>query len=148
VDACVLAMESGTVSDSHYRALLKCRSVNVQSLARFLTSSNPIVRTVAAKIIGALGDVSPLLDAALREEDKCVLTVMLKVLGERGEGLEALERMVCAPNSIMMEEVITMYCRAGQADALFPLLFEKDEHLVTRIKRYINEQEREENAVS
>ena len=147
VEACIVAMENGVVSDTHFRAILKHPDSNVQPLVRFLKSEVPMVRLVAAKIISALGDVSSVLNAALMEEDREVLVGMLRALGERGEGLDALDEMVCR-DSIIREEAIRMYRTAGRVDTLASLLFSKDDYLVSRIKRYVKKQEREEGTGS
>ena len=151
MEACMRAMESGTVSDRHVRDVLKCRCVNVQLLSRYLLSDYSLVRRMAARIIGAKGGhIGCVLDAALKEEEKDVLIEMLNAVGKRGEGLEALERLLNHKDSLIKEEAISMFRRAGRAKLLFPLLFDEDDLVVKRIKRYINEQERQsrENACS
>jgi hypothetical protein len=96
----------------------------------------------AARIVGGKGDVKCLLDAAMREKDPMVLRKIFHILGKHSEGARALEQMVNSDDDLVREEVISMLRRSGNAESLFPLLFDKDDALVNRIKRYIHEQER------
>jgi len=142
LDACMRAMENGTISERHVGDVLKCKNINVQPLAPQLKSEHSIVRRMAARIIGAKGgDITCVLDAAIKEEEKDVLVEMLSAVGKRGEGLDALERLLNHDDCLIREEAISMFRRAGQAELLFPLLFDEDDLVVKRIKRYINEQE-------
>jgi len=61
-------------------------------------------------------------------------------MGERGECSNALERMVNSDDPLVKEEAISMLKRVGKADSLLPLLFDSNDALVNRVKRYINEQ--------
>jgi len=143
LDACVRAMEEGSVSDRHMRDVLRCRQVNVQPIALYLRSRHPIVRKMAAQILGERGsDIGCVIDAALKEEEKDVLVAMLSVIGKRGGGLEALDRLLGNRDGLIREEVISMFRRAGRAELLFPLLFDEDDAVVKRIKQYMYEQER------
>lgn len=143
IDACVSAMESGTVSERHVRDVLRCDNVDVKRIEPFLLSGTPEVRRMAAKIVGKMGDVCVLIEAALKEQDRTVLSSMLQVLGERGEGVGKLTKMLLTEDRLIKEEIISMYRRAGKASLLFPLLFDGDDFLVSRIKRYINEQDKD-----
>ena len=142
VIACDRAMSDGTLSERHVRDVLRCKNVNVQFLAKHFGSGDSMTRRAVARIIGKLGDVTPLLDAALREKDSVVLREMLHVFGERGEGAMALGRMISSEDGLVREEAISMLRRSGNADSLLPLLFDKDDALVKRVKRYIYEQKR------
>ena len=144
IDSCVQAMESGTISERHVRDVLRCKRVNVQVLSRYLKSDYSMVRRMAARIIGGKGGhIGCVLDAAMKEKEKDVLIEMLSAVSKRGEGLEALERLLSHEDFVIREEAISMFRRAGRAELLFPLLFDEDDFVVQRIKRYINEQERQ-----
>jgi len=47
-------------------------------------------------------------------------------------------------NPVIREEAITMFRRSGRADCLFGLLFDDDDGLVSRVKRYIEEADEKE----
>jgi len=143
IAACDRAMLDGTLSDRHVRDVLRCQDSNVQPLARHFASKNPFVRVGVARIIGKLGDLTPLLDAAMREKDTSVLREMLHILGERREGARALERMISSDDYLVREEAISMLRRSGNADSLLPLLFDRDDALVKRVKRYIHDEKRQ-----
>lgn len=143
VAACDRAMLTGELSDRHVRDVLKCDGADVRCLYSHLLSDNSMVRMGAAKIIGKLGEVTLLLDAAMQEKDPVVLREMLHVLGQRGEGVVSLEQMVNSEDALVREEAISMLRRSGSADSLLPLLFDRDDALVNRIKRYIHEQKRD-----
>ena len=140
IAACDKAMENGTMSERHVRDVLRCKNVDVQLLARHIQAENPFIRRAVARIIGKLGDVELLLDGALQEEDQEVLRVLLASIGERGECSNVLERMVNSDAPLVKEEAISMLKRAGKAESLLPLLFDSNDALVNRVKRYINEQ--------
>jgi len=42
-------------------------------------------------------------------------------------------------DTIVRDAAIDMFRRTGKTDALFPLIFNTDDNVVKRIKRYINE---------
>jgi HEAT repeat protein len=141
-------MSDGTLSERHVRDVLKCKNVNVQYLQKHLSSDNPLIRRAVARIIGKHGCVQPLLDVALNEEDQTVLREILQAVGERGEGTEAFQRMINSGDALIREAAITMFRRAGKAESLLPLLFDRDDVMVSRVKRYINEQKRKQAADS
>lgn len=139
VTACDHAMSAGTLSDRHVRDVLKCDKADIRPLVRHLLSGNSVVRMGAARIVGKMGDVKCLLDAVMREKDPMVLREILHILGKHSEGARALEQMVSSDDDLVREEVISMLRRSGNAESLFPLLFDKDDALVNRIKRYIRQ---------
>ena len=142
VAACVRAMAAGTITGRQVNDVLGCKSVNVAPVARFLVSDDPMVRRAAARIIGEKrGPVQPLMDAAMREEDKSVLFEILTQMGKHPEAVEELANLVNSEDEAIRDVVIDMFRRAGRQDCLFTLLFDRDDAVVERIKRYINEQE-------
>lgn len=151
VMACDKAMTNGTLSERHVRDVLRNKKVDVQPLARHISSENLFVRMAVARIIGQKGDVESILDDLITEEDPEVLRQFLCAIGTRGgDSVRALERMISSEDQLVREEAISMLRRSGRADSLLPLLFDRDDSLVNRAKRYINEQKRQhtENPIS
>jgi len=143
VAACERAMENGTVTARHVRDVLKYKIVDVTAIARFLKSEDDMVRKMAAIIVGEKrGPAQLLLDAALVEKDKAVLMEMLTQLGKHGDAVEPLTNIINSEDESIRDVAIDMFRRASRADCLFPMLFDRDDKVVERIKRYINEQER------
>jgi len=149
VEACVKAMDAGMVTARHVRDVLKYKIVDVTPIARFLESEDAMVRKMAATIVGERrGPSQPLLDAVLKEEDKSVLVEMLTQLGKHGDAVEVLTNIINSEDETVRDVAIDMFRRAGRADCLFPMLFDRDDKVVERIKRYINEQERKDRETS
>ena len=48
-----------------------------------------------------------------------------------------------SPDLIIRDSCIEMFRRLKMADCLFPLIFDKDDTLVQRIKRYLENEERQ-----
>jgi len=142
VEACYKAMESGTVTGRHVQDVLRCKVVDVAPLAPFLRSDDSMVRTMAAKIIGEKGGPSDaLLDAALHEEETQVLVEMLKQLGKHRDAVGSLANLINSEDVLIRDVAVDMFRRAGKQEFLFPMIFDKDDKVVERVKRYLNEQE-------
>lgn len=142
VSECVRAMRSGRVSERHVRAVLGCDGVDVSPIEIFLADSNPMVRRMAARVIGEKGNVERLVEAALIESDRSILLDTLKSLRKRESGLEKLAFFLNDKDSMVREEAISMFRESGNADCLMLLMFDHDTIMVERAKRYINEQRR------
>jgi hypothetical protein len=141
VAACERAMQKGIADEGLVHDVLKRKRVDVQRLEIFLTSPDAMVRQKAAEIISKRGRAELVLEAALKEEDKNVLLDMLKHLGKEVQGIEALDKLLRDKDSFVKEAAISMFRRVGKVDVLFPLIFDTDNSLVERIKRYLqNEQ--------
>jgi hypothetical protein len=144
VNACVKAMSVGRGDERLIQDILKCKIVNVTPLEVFFGSPSRDIRLKVARIVGEKGNMQVLLDAALKEEDSLILMEMLKILGKRkAEGLEAFGKLLQSDDGMVREVVIQMFRRANKTDQLFPLLFDSDDNVVNRIKRYFDEQERQ-----
>ena len=137
VAACEKAMKNGIADECLVNSVLKKRDVDVQRIEPFLNSSDAMVRRKAAEIITKKGRVELVLEAALKEEDKMVLLDMLKYLGKEVQGIEVLDKLLRNSDSLVREEAISMFRRAGKPDVLFPLIFDSDSLMVERIKRYL-----------
>lgn len=144
INACVRAMSEGKADERLTQDVLKCKNVDVTSLEVFLESPSRDIRLKAARIIGEKGNMQVLLNAALKEEDDFMLVEMLKMLGRRkAEGLEAFGKLLQSDDGLVKEAAVQMFRRANKTDQLFPLLFDSDDNVVNRIKRYFDEQERQ-----
>lgn len=143
VVACEMAMRKGKASERLIRDVLKYTDkVDVTCIEPFLKHENPMIRQMAAKVIGAKGNVDVLVAAVLREEDNGVLFEMISALGTRGGGIESLVGLLSSENSFVKMAAIEMFRRAGKVDCLFPLLFDDNDLMVLRTKRYLDEKSR------
>jgi hypothetical protein len=145
VSAFERAIEEGRLSNRHIRDVLKCENADTGCLSKHLYSTDSMVRRGVARVIGGGSkDLTPLLDAAMRERDPLVLREMISILGKRKSGALVIEGMIRSDDALVREEAISMLRRSGNAESLVPLLFDKDDALVSRIKRYLHEQKREQ----
>ena len=146
VRACVNAMRFCRVSPRHVADVLKYRDVDVTPIERFLSARHSVIRRAAIRIVGEVGDVRKLIEVARRETESAGLRLVLRYIGKRlprGE-LKNVMDVLCNENPLVREEAIQMYRRRGMADCLFALLFEDDDALVDRVKKYIEEQDAQE----
>ena len=143
--ACEKAMSEGRASENLVSDILKYdkRPVDVSCIEPFLGHRNPMVRSMAARVVGRRGNMDAVIAAALKEEDDEVLLRMVDVIGSRGGGVESLAGLLTGKDSIVRESIIQMFRRLGKTDCLFPLVFDDDGRLVERIKRYLNEKVRQ-----
>ncbi len=143
VNACVKAMSDGKADEQLTQDILKCSKVDVTPIEQFLKSSSRLARGMAVRIIGKKGNTSVLIDAALTEQDTLVLIEMMNLLIERkADGVDRLEHFLRSEDVFIRESAINMF-RKLKIDHLFPMLFDEDDRTVKRIKRYFDEQERQ-----
>ena len=142
VNACLNAMESGVICERHMRDVLKCRDVDASKFEKFLSYEDRMIRMGAFRIVARHGDILKLVEAALKEEDRATLVDMMILIGDTGKGLYEIGSMLSNDDEMVRDEAIELLRRTGQADSLLPLIFDKDDILVERIKRYMNEKER------
>ena len=148
VNAFTKAMSVSMIDESLIQDILKCKRVDVTSIEPFLASPSYNVRQAAARVIGEKGNLDVLLKAAFKEEEPFVLNEMMKWLGKRkAEGLEILEGLLRSDDTLVREAAIHMF-RKAKPDQLFPMLFDEDDNTVQRIKRYFDEQERQNRQAS
>jgi HEAT repeat protein len=133
-------MKQGMASERLVRDVLKNKKgqIDASCIEPFLNHAGPMVRRMAARVVGAKGDACVLIEAILREKDDEVLPDMLGAL-VAGEGIEALAELLNRGNPFVKEAVVRMFRRTKRSDCLFPLLFDKDDSVVNRIKRYLHE---------
>lgn len=143
VKACVEAMEKGISSQRHVRDVLRYKDADVTPIERFLVHVDPMIRMMATEVIGAKGNIAILVSAAIKEEDRSVLLNMMKSINRKSGGVESLVLLLSSPDLIVKNACIDMFKRLGMADCLFPLIFDKDDALVQRIKRYLEDEERQ-----
>ena len=139
LQVCQTAMTMKCLSERHVRDVLKCDKIDVSSIEPFLKDESESIRIAAVRIVGTKGNVGAVVQAALKEHNRGVLSWMLRVIGERGEGCEALYEVLFSGDTIIRDEMIEMLRKAKQSGLLFPLLFSEDPVLAERIKRYIDE---------
>jgi hypothetical protein len=140
IDRCERLFRSGVVEELVVCDILGCREPDVSRIEPYLGSANAEVRMAAVRIIGEKGTIDSLLNAAVGEQDIRVLLEMMMWLGLRKGGVEALDGLLRHKNSIIREEAIAMFRRAGKTDSLFPMIFDENNLVVQRIKRYIDKQ--------
>lgn len=142
-NACLRAMDEGCLSERHIRDVLKCRTVEVDKFEKFLNDGDSMVRLGAARILCMKdGDISKVIGAMLNEEDKSVLIDMIMLVGDSGRASSEMAAMLLNDDNMVRDEAIEALRRTGRADDLLPLIFEKDDALVERVKRYMYEQEK------
>ena len=137
--ACVGAMKNGVISPMHVKNVLKCRIVDVTLIEQFLSSKKDFIRKYAVEIIGQKGDASLLIDLALVEKDKHVLLSIMNQLAGKKEDLEKMVVLLESEDSLIRTSAIQMFRIANRSDCLFTLLFDDDDNLVERIKKYIED---------
>ena len=140
VIACEKAMKQGKASERLVRDILKNKEgqIDVSCIEPFLDHADPMIRRMAARVVGAKGNACVLMAAILKEKNDEVLPDMLDAL-VAGDGIEILAELLNNENPFVKEAVVRMFRRIKRSDCLFPLLFDKDDSVVNRIKRYIHE---------
>ena len=140
VEACERDWSAGIVDENHIRDVMKTKQANVLVLERFLGPEHSHeVRWSAARILSEKGRVKEVVKAALLSEDRESLLGLLGVLGKNNAGLEELESLIASEDTMVRDAAVDMFRRAGNVSALFPLIFNEDDAVVRRIKRYLNE---------
>ena len=139
VKSCVGAMKLGMITIRHVNSILKCKDVDVSEIEQFLDNKNDFIRKYAVEIIGQKGNTSLLIAMALKEKDKQVLLSIMTQLSKSKESLEEVVELLDSEDSYIKSSAIDMFRRANRSDCLFTLLFDDDEELIKRIRKYIEE---------
>lgn len=140
VEACRRDWLSGVVDENHVRDVLKSKKADVSGLEEFLGESySHEIRWAAARILSEMGRISEVVSAALLSKDRESIFGMLSILGKSNVGLDALECLLSSEDTMVRDAAIDMFRKAGQEEILFSLVFDKDDSVVKRIKRYIDE---------
>jgi len=148
VRACVEAMSDGRLRSSLVNDVLKYSNVDVTPIEQFLSSRDEIIRLNAVRIIGQRGDVSKLVDMALVEQNVTVVSEILRYVSRSPEKVDRLVELLVAQDSVVREQAIQMFRRAGRSDCMLPLLFDGDDSLVSRVKRYMEETNHDDDSSS
>jgi len=143
VKTCHDLLSKGIVRSSSINDVLRYENIDVTPFEDYLSSDNDDVRLSAVKIIGTRGDVSKLIPMALKEEDSMVFSEIMKHVSKRPDLVEDLSGLVVSDNTVLREQAIAMFRAAGRADCLLPLAFDSDDRIVSRVKKYM---EQEDNA--
>jgi len=148
VESFIEAIRVGHIKYIYVRNILKYEDVDTTPIEQFLNDADPRVRSYAVEIIAARGDHNKVIDRALVEKEKEVLLAIFRKLTDRGRGnnLERLVDFIDHEDSAVRFESIMMFKKCGRADCLFTLLFDSDDGLVYRTRRYIEEQNAKENS--
>jgi hypothetical protein len=141
VNAFIDAANSNCVGPRHVSNVIRYDKVDVSSIEPFLQHKDSWIRKCAAQIISARGNVRLVIAAAKIEEEKSVLLAMIESLSQHREGLEEIINLLESNDKAIRSEVIQMFRRAGRAECLFGLAFSDDDDLVSRVKRYMEEQD-------
>jgi len=129
--------KEGTLSPRHVNAVVRNDKCDVTEIEPLINHEDEWVRRCAIKVIGKKGDVKCLIERTLIEKDKTVLLELLEQVIKERDSLESLVGLLDSSDEAIRNDTIEMFKRANRADCLFPLVFSKDDELVTRIKGYI-----------
>lgn len=146
VDSCLRSLNKGMIDEARIRSVLKCERPNVECFVGFLNHSSPDIRFAAFRIVTMKGSIKDVADAFLSESDISNIFRMIEVLGDSGKGLDLIDGALESDNTVIRDCLISMFKRSGNEGSLFPLLFSDDDGVAKRIKRYINEAEKNEKA--
>ena len=136
-DTCEKDLEEGRVSETHVRDVLK-RSRDGARFVKFLRHEDVMVRSAAARIVAWKGPLEQLALAALEESDRGLLLDIMKLLAWKKQHVEMLSGYLNSEDDVIKEAAVEMFRRAGKTEYLFPMVFDKDDEKVERIKRYMN----------
>ena len=140
LEICRRDWASGRIDEGHVRDLLRCRNVNVDGMEEFLHESYPSdVRWSAARVLMEKGQTKEVVAAAMLSQDRESVLALLSLMAKHKVGLDTLESLVSSRDTMIRDAAVEMFRRAGKVDAIFPLIFDGDDAVVQRIKRYINE---------
>lgn len=135
-----MAVLSEKLSPRHIDDIVRwCKGKDISEITDLINSENAWVRRCVTEVIWKIGDKKIIIEAVKKEEDTNLLLFMLKCLMSCTEGLEEIIFLLDSKDTVIKESAIDMFRRAGKSELLFPLIFDNDNELVGRIKRYIEE---------
>jgi len=144
----VLAADARKISPRHVRDVIKYSDVDVMPIMKFLKHDDPWVRKCAVQVIGARGNKRKLIEMTMDEDDRYVLIEICNQLTNTKEGLEDTVALLVDEDVLIREAAINMFRRAGRADCLMTMLFDKDDEVVNRARRYMREMDERRGRVS
>ena len=136
---CRNAMEAGFVSERHVRDVIKSKNAKIETLLKFLNSDNEAIKTAMIRIVSAFNCTGLLVELALKEINRANLFQILNIISKNTEDVKLLGQLLTSSDIMIRDATIDMFRRVGNVDLLFPLVFDKDDNLVERIKRYLDE---------
>ncbi len=140
VEVCLRDWSVGRVDEGHIRDVLKCRNVDVNGMEEFLNEKHPPeIRWAAARVLMDKGQAKEVVAAAMLSQDRESILALLSLMGRNKQGIEVLEGLVSSEDTMIRDAAVEMFRKAGKVDAIFPLIFDRDDIVVKRIKRYIDE---------
>jgi HEAT repeat protein len=140
VEVCLRDWSVGRVDEGHIRDVLKCRNVDVNGMEEFLNEKHPPeIRWAAARVLMDKGQAKEVVAAAMLSQDRESILALLSLMGRNKKGIEVLEGLVSSEDTMIRDAAVEMFRKAGKVDAIFPLIFDRDDIVVKRIKRYIDE---------
>lgn len=144
IDSFVMAAKNHTLSPRHVKRLLqyKRHKPDVSQIEQFLSDNDVWVRKMSARVVGEMGDIKKLIDLAKEEEEVTVLHEVIDGLVKRPiDEVEELIDLLEHGDKGIKHVIINMFRLSGRADCLMGLLFDADDELVSRVKRWMEEQE-------
>lgn len=135
--ACENAFKLGSASERHIRDVLKSVEDGVFAV-KWLQSDDVMVRRMAARIVSEKGPIDELIKFVPTEKDRSLLIVMLGMLGKPGIDVSSLSDFLTSDDMVVRDAAITMFCKTGQKDFLFPMIFSEDEAVSKRTKRLMS----------
>jgi len=138
VKVLVQALEREASTTFQVNMVLRCGIVDVSAVEPFLDSSKPMVRQVAAEVVGKKGDANKVVQAILKEQEEHVRLAMMEALGERPADYAPLYGLASDEDDVVRDAAMRLFRRTKQNDPLFTMLFSDDEAEVNRAKRYMD----------
>lgn len=134
-------LKEGNVKEIHVKNCLKCR-VETQGIEPYLFSNNYGERRAAFSVVSKWGDdINKMFGRMLVEKDSGLLLTAMRHLSEREINLEPLVEFLYSEDHAIKEAAIQMFRKTGQEEEMFGLLFDDDESLANRVKRYMGDEE-------
>ena len=138
---CCRDFQVGRVSETKVRDLLKCENIDVSSIEEYLDEKyTSDVRLAAARVIMNKGNRDKVIEVTLKETNKENLFGFLRILSKDEFDITKLLGLSMSEDTMIRDELLEMFRRSGQMEYMFPLVFDSDDMLVKRVKRYINEE--------
>lgn len=142
VDSCLRAAADGRLTPAHIQMVLECEGVDLSAFSRFLEEgTSDMVRCLVADIV-AKYEPGLVVETAAREAgNPRLFNAMCKALAMVGfKEVEPLVPILRGEDVVAPNRVLRLFVEVGRADLLFPLVFDGDERMVERVKRYLHGQ--------
>jgi HEAT repeat protein len=147
VRSCYNSLKRGIVSEYRVRRVLNLKFADVSCMEEFLDSDDDLIKRSAIRIIGKLGNMKKLMELAKsesgkekEERDVSILSSIIQAFRKRPEGVDELVDLLSSDDHMVVYDVVDLFRSTGNKNLLFVLLFNRDEELTDRIKKYLNEE--------